>query len=300
LNKENKIPIVESEGMDELHFGSIGWKLPTPNSTAFFHINKIEEYAPKLLFPLPPHRKTVFDLIFLTNGKSIRTKGLNQFEFGKNEFFFLPAYQITTHEYMSEDAKGYFLHFDAVIFKNLGHEKHLNRFSFLQYQSNPIVSVPQELNSTVLNIFRRLEEIYLSKKIEDYSVVVYYLLTMFNEIAEFESKESVFLKNAASIIASKYKEALTEHIYQKQQVSAYAELLNVTPNHLNKSVKKVTGKSAQAILNEMLILEAKSLLKYSDLQIAEVAVRLCNQNPSNFSRFFKSQTGMSPKAFQLQ
>lgn len=300
MNKENKIPIVESEGMDVLHFGSIDWKLPTPNSTAFFHINKIEEYAPKLLFPLPPHRKTVFDLIFLTNGKSIRTKGLNQFEFGKNEFFFLPAYQITTHEYMSKDAEGYFLHFDAVIFKNLGLEKHLNRFSFLQYQSNPIVSVPQELNSTVLNIFRRLEEIYLSKKIEDYSIVVYYLLTMFNEIAEFESKESVFLKNAASIIASKYKEALTEHIYQKQQVSAYAELLNVTPNHLNKSVKKVTGKSAQAILNDMLILEAKSLLKYSDLQIAEVAVRLCNQNPSNFSRFFRSQTGMSPKAFQLQ
>jgi AraC-like DNA-binding protein len=47
----------------------------------------------------------------------------------------------------------------------------------------------------------------------------------------------------------------------------------------------------------MLILEAKSLLKYSNLQIAEIAVKLCNQTPSNFARFFKSQTGVSPKQY---
>ncbi|WP_409024985.1 helix-turn-helix domain-containing protein [Jiulongibacter sediminis] len=67
---------------------------------------------------------------------------------------------------------------------------------------------------------------------------------------------------------------------------------------MNKCVKKITHKTAQELLNEMIIMEAKSLLKYTDLQVAEVAVRLCNQNPSNFSRFFKSQTGYSPKAYQ--
>jgi AraC-like DNA-binding protein len=74
--------------------------------------------------------------------------------------------------------------------------------------------------------------------------------------------------------------------------------LNVTPNHLNKCVKTTTDKTAQDLLNEMLILEAKSLLKYSNLQIAEIAVKLCNQTPSNFARFFKSQTGISPKEYQ--
>jgi AraC family transcriptional regulator, transcriptional activator of pobA len=300
LNKENKIPVVDLQGMDELHFGSIKWKLPTPNSQQYFHINKIEDFMPKLLFPLPPHRKTVFDLIFLTKGSSTRTKGLNQFTFQKNEFFFLPAYQITTHESMSAEAEGYYLHFDAAIFKNISIEKQLNNFPFLEYQSNPVVSIPEELNSSVLNILQRLETLYISKKIEDYSIVAFYLLSLFKEISEYIKKETVIPKNAASILALKYKEALTQFIYQKQQVSAYADFLNVTPNHLNKCVKLVTGKSAQTILNEMLILEAKSLLKYSNLQIAEVAVRLCNQNPSNFSRFFKGQTGLSPKAYQAQ
>lgn len=298
MNKERKIPVVDSEGMDQLHFGDIDWQLPTPNSTKYFHINKVEDYLPKLLFPLPPHRKTVYDLIFLTKGSSIRTKGLNQFEFKKNEFFFLPAYQITTHESMSKDAEGYYLHFDGEIFRNLGLEKLLSQFPFLNYQSNPVVSVPGDYISHILNIFKRLEYIHLSKKIDDHSIISYYLMALFQEISEFVSKESVLPKTASSSIALRYKEALSQFIYEKQKVSLYADYLNVTPNHLNKCVKQVTGKSAQTLLNEMLILEAKSLLKYSNLQIAEVAVRLCNQNASNFSRFFKSQTGLSPKSYQ--
>lgn len=300
MKKENKIPVVDSKGMDQLHFGDIDWELPTPNSTHFFHINKIEDYAPKLLFPLPPHRKTVFDLIFLSKGKSKRTKGLHEFEFGENDFFVLPAYQITTHESMSKDAEGYYLHFDTEIFRNLGIEKQLKTFAFLEHQGDPVVSIPQDLRSVVLSILHRLETIYVSRKIVDYSIVAFYLLTLFKEISEFSKKDIVVSKNASSVLAFKYKEALTQFIYQKQKVADYAEILHVTPNHLNKCVKQVTGKSAQMILNEMLVLEAKSLLKYSNLQIAEVAVKLCNQNPSNFSRFFKGQTGMSPKNYQAQ
>jgi AraC family transcriptional regulator, transcriptional activator of pobA len=44
-------------------------------------------------------------------------------------------------------------------------------------------------------------------------------------------------------------------------------------------------------------LEAKTLLKFSKLQIAEIAVRLCDQTPSNFARFFKNQTGLTPKQY---
>jgi AraC-like DNA-binding protein len=45
------------------------------------------------------------------------------------------------------------------------------------------------------------------------------------------------------------------------------------------------------------ILEAKTLLKYSNLQISEIAVKLSDQTPSNFARFFKTQTGITPKEY---
>ena len=47
----------------------------------------------------------------------------------------------------------------------------------------------------------------------------------------------------------------------------------------------------------MLVLEAKSLIKYSNLNIAEIAVKLSDQTPSNFARFFKKQTGVTPKEY---
>ena len=95
-----------------------------------------------------------------------------------------------------------------------------------------------------------------------------------------------------------YKNLLTQHIHQKQKVSEYADMLSVTANHLNKCIKQTTNKTAQDLLNDMLIMEAKSLLKYSNLHISEIAVKLCNQTSSNFARFFKKQTGVSPKAYQ--
>ncbi|MDH4461230.1 MAG: AraC family transcriptional regulator [Flectobacillus sp.] len=38
-------------------------------------------------------------------------------------------------------------------------------------------------------------------------------------------------------------------------------------------------------------------MKFSKLQISEIAVNLFDQTPSNFSRFFKSQTGITPKQY---
>jgi AraC family transcriptional regulator, transcriptional activator of pobA len=81
-------------------------------------------------------------------------------------------------------------------------------------------------------------------------------------------------------------------------VTEYADMLAVSPNHLNKCVKTATGKSAQDLLNEMIVLEAMVLIKQTDMQISEIAYKLSQQNHSDFSRFFKSKTGMTPKEYK--
>jgi AraC-like DNA-binding protein len=61
-----------------------------------------------------------------------------------------------------------------------------------------------------------------------------------------------------------------------------------------------TGKSAQDILSEMVILEAKVLLKQSDMHINEIAYKLTGQDHSSFSRFFKTHTGVTPKEYKQE
>jgi AraC family transcriptional regulator, transcriptional activator of pobA len=143
----------------------------------------------------------------------------------------------------------------------------------------------------------RLLFLYEDERETDINLVVSYLLTLFEEIKKdlpFEKKRN---KNAFTQITEQYKNSLEIHIYQKQNITDYALILNISPNYLNKCIKYSINKTAQDLLNEMIILEAKTLLKFSKLQIAEIAVRLCDQTPSNFARFFKNQTGLTPKQY---
>ena len=72
----------------------------------------------------------------------------------------------------------------------------------------------------------------------------------------------------------------------------------VTPNHLNKCVKTVTGQSAHDLLSEMILLEAKVMLKQTNLSISEIAFQVGRNEISDFVRFFKSKTGISPGEYR--
>jgi AraC family transcriptional regulator, transcriptional activator of pobA len=139
--------------------------------------------------------------------------------------------------------------------------------------------------------------LYEDERETDINLIASYLLTIFEEIKKDMPIEKKRTKNAFSQITEQYKNALALHIYKKQNITDYAHILNISPNYLNKCVKYAINKTAQDLLNEMIILEAKTLLKFSNLQIAEIAVRLCDQTPSNFARFFKNQTGITPKQY---
>ena len=124
-------------------------------------------------------------------------------------------------------------------------------------------------------------------------------MTLFTELKPFVETSTPVSANAASIITEQYKKALSKYIYEKNKITDYAELLSISPNHLNKCVKKTLGKSAHDLLNDMLLLEAKVLLKQSDLNISEIAFKIGRNEISDFARFFKTQTGMKPSEYRM-
>ncbi len=296
MGKKKKIPTVEPSLEDKFHFSVEGWVEPVPNFDKIFHISRLEDYLDKMSFPLPVHRKVVYDMIFLTKGKSLRSKGLNQYQFQKNQVFFLPPYQITSHESMSEDVTGYFIHFSEELFKDKG--KLLKPFEFLGFSSYPIVTIPIDKLEPIFYLFERMIKLYYGKN-ANLELLISYLLVLLAEINQYAESTNPLLKKVTmgTQLTERYKDALAQYIYQKQTVKEYAQLLFVTPNYLNRCVKGTTNKTAQKLLNEMLVLEAKSLLRYSGLSISEIAEKLFQRSPSNFARFFKHQTGVSPKGY---
>ena len=94
---------------------------------------------------------------------------------------------------------------------------------------------------------------------------------------------------------------LVDNFYiEKRTVEEYADLLAVTPNHLSQSIKLAAGKNALSFINDRIAAEAMSLIRYTQLDIAEIAYSLNFSDPANFGKFFKRATGVTPLEFRKQ
>lgn len=98
----------------------------------------------------------------------------------------------------------------------------------------------------------------------------------------------------------KFKDLLKQHIREKQKVSEYAELLKINRNRLNHLCQEVFGKDARVMIHEHLLQSCKIELLVTSKTIAEISYEYNFSAPSNFVRFFKSLTNLSPAAYREQ
>ncbi len=85
----------------------------------------------------------------------------------------------------------------------------------------------------------------------------------------------------------------TEH-----SLSFFADRLNLTPNYLSGRIKEYSGRTAIEWIEDSVILEAKTMLKHTDLSIQEIAYKLNFPTQTFFGKYFKRITGMSPKQYK--
>lgn len=91
---------------------------------------------------------------------------------------------------------------------------------------------------------------------------------------------------------------ISDNYTQQRQVGFYADILCLSPKYLSRLSKEVSGKSAPEWIDTFVLLEAKSLLKYSDMTIKEVVYRLNFSNQTVFYKYFKAHTGLTPTDYR--
>ncbi len=91
---------------------------------------------------------------------------------------------------------------------------------------------------------------------------------------------------------------LHERTFTKRHTGDYAKLLFIHPVHLTNTVKLTTGKSPCEIMEDRLLEEAQRMLRDTDMPIADVGYRLAYNEPTNFTKFYKSMTGITPLQYR--
>ena len=95
-----------------------------------------------------------------------------------------------------------------------------------------------------------------------------------------------------------FKRLVHKYCISERSIPFYASQLHVTPHHLSAIIRKASGHSVMYWINRATIQEAKLLLKTNDALGYEIADQLHFSSASAFSKFFKRETGMTPKMYQ--
>lgn len=106
--------------------------------------------------------------------------------------------------------------------------------------------------------------------------------------------------NRAEEYFKQFTHLLGEHFRQERSVGFYARQLCITPKYLTTLIKRISGQSVSEWIDNYVILEAKTLLKYSTMSVQEIAYYLNFPNQSFFGSYFKRNTGMSPSQYKAQ
>jgi AraC family transcriptional activator of pobA len=95
-----------------------------------------------------------------------------------------------------------------------------------------------------------------------------------------------------------FKAIVEKHFMNWHQVKDYADTLNVTPNYLNEVIRLTMHTSAKDYIQNRIILEAKRMATFTSKSSKEIGFDLGFEDPSHFSKFFKSNLGYSIQDFK--
>jgi AraC family transcriptional activator of pobA len=98
----------------------------------------------------------------------------------------------------------------------------------------------------------------------------------------------------AQQILREFGQLLNQHFRTQRSVQHYADLLHISPNHLNALCRRQLGKTASTLIQERVLVEAQRLLRHTDATVGQVADTLGFEDASYFGRYFRKHTGQTP------
>jgi len=116
-------------------------------------------------------------------------------------------------------------------------------------------------------------------------------------------KEKLHSKNTqtkSEQLCSSFLSLIEEHFKSKKKVYEYANILGITPNYLSEITQEYLHINALSFIHKRILKESEYLLSHTDMAIKQISLELNFDSPSQFARFFKHNSGMTPKEFRVK
>ena len=245
-----------------------------------------------------PYRTSFYNLIFITKGKGIHEVDFLEYPIKAGELLMISRNRV--HRYKEfQTLEGYLIMFtEGFMCEFLSNQtsevKELFNLSYL----NPHINSLDLYTETLIPLLKVLHNMYKnSYNFVDNKVIA----SAFNAFVQIISNSrlgegiSKYKKNETFV---NFTELVEKNINSIKTVKEYADMMYTSKKTVNLMTRKAIDMSAKQYIIQQLILKIRLKLSFEQKSINEIAFELGFTDPSNMTRFFKKNTGISPNEFR--
>ncbi|GMN11231.1 helix-turn-helix domain-containing protein [Croceitalea sp. MTPC9] len=247
-----------------------------------------------------PHSHSYYQIIWFLDSKGTHTVDFKTYPIKKNTILFITKDQIHAFD-DNYDCNGWLIHFNESFFMHTEVDIFL-KYSIFKTQENPCYAMETEAiesGKTYLNLISKELSNRARFGFED---SVRFLLKCFlinlERVHQKRDVETTNRNDSYTLQLYQFKELVEKNYKNNLSINDYSSLMNISSKTLNTITKSVVNKLPSQLVAERIILEAKRLLKFTSLQIGEIAYKLGFEDPSYFIKYFKRHVTVAPLAFR--
>ncbi|MFC4142342.1 helix-turn-helix domain-containing protein [Pedobacter mendelii] len=233
--------------------------------------------------------------------------GQNYYDFNEGVLVFMEPGQIISDDGNNQQPQGWWLVFHPDLIRNYPLAKSIKNYAFFSYAVKEALHLSEAEETMIETLFKNIETEY-NHSIDQYSqdVIVSQIELLLNYSNRFYNRQFITRKTASNDLLTKMETLLDEYFNSEgllhsglPTVQYFASKLNMSPNYLSDTLRKITGQSTQQHIHNKLIDKAKDYLSTTNLTVSEIAYQLGFEHRQSFNKLFKGKTNVSPLEFRV-
>ncbi len=239
-------------------------------------------------------------MFIITKGEGIHTIDYKDYSYQEGTVFSLR--KGVTHKFIRSKANGELLIFtEDFIIKHIGKKDGLKLLQlFNELLESPKIQLNKSMYLEVKTILKQLKTELLLEKDEYSSIIKRSLLQVLtSKLYREKTKDKNISSNSKYLNQFLIFQNLIEQQWIENKTALnYAKQMSITPKTLNNIVKSIINKPAKSLIDDIATTQIKHLLLNTEMSVTEIAYQSGFDDPTNFFKYFKKNTSLSPNQFR--
>lgn len=250
--------------------------------------------------PTSPHRVNFYLLIYIAKGTGKHLIDFKSHSYEAGSFIFINKHQVQAFDFKTKPC-GTVVLFTQEFANEISMRLQVPIFSldYLMSSYSPVFTVSHALKETSEALLLEITKETNDKDFDMFITQLLFSSLLFKLLRERPRSNKNQLTNRQIKNITFFLKLVERYYTASRSASFYAEKMNISYKSLNQLCKLATQKTTKQLIDEYTILEIKRSLIVEKVEVKEVAYNLSFYEVTNFIKYFKKHTLLTPSQFKI-